>query len=66
MSNISRVASPQHFLIAERKKWASLYKFAGAAALVALAVNVLDVLLGFGETEIIVNGRQSAPEWFGL
>jgi hypothetical protein len=46
--------------------WKSLYKLGGVAALVALAANVLDVVLGFGETEIIVNGTKTAIEWFGL
>ena len=36
------------------------------AALVAFAANVLDVVLGFGETDIIVNGTKTASEWFGL
>lgn len=43
-----------------------LYKVAGVAALVALATNVLDVVLGFGETEILVNGTQPATAWFAL
>ena len=46
--------------------WNSLYRAAGVAALVALAANVLDVILGFGETEILINGVQTATGWFAL
>lgn len=44
----------------------TLYRLGGAAALVALAANVLDIILGFGETEVIVNGTQTALQWFAL
>jgi hypothetical protein len=44
----------------------ALYWVAGVAALVALAANVLDILLGFGEMEIVVNGTKPASEWFAL
>jgi hypothetical protein len=47
-------------------QWKGLYKLAGVAALVALSANLLDVVLGFGETEIIVSGAKSATEWFAL
>jgi hypothetical protein len=43
-----------------------LYTVAGVAALVALGANVLDVALGFGETELPVYGAKSAVEWFAL
>jgi hypothetical protein len=46
--------------------WKSLYKVADVAALVAFSANVLDVILGFGETDIIVNGTKTASEWFAL
>jgi hypothetical protein len=46
--------------------WTILYKLGGAAALVALSVNLLDVILGFGETEVIVNGTKTSLEWFAL
>ena len=44
----------------------SLYKVAGVAALVAMGANVLDVVLGFGETDIIVSGTMTATDWFAL
>lgn len=46
--------------------WKNLYKVAGVAALVAMCANVLDVALGFGETDIIVFGTMTATEWFAL
>jgi len=46
--------------------WESLYKVAGVAALVAMCANVLDVVLGFGETDIIVSGTMTATDWFAL
>lgn len=46
--------------------WKDLYTIGGAAALVALSTNLLDVILGFGETEAIVNGTKTALEWFAL
>ena len=48
------------------KRGKRLYQIAGVAALVALAANVLDVILGFGETEMIVYGAQRATDWFAL
>jgi hypothetical protein len=44
----------------------SFYKFVGVSALLALSANVLDVVLGFGETDIVVYGSRSATEWFGV
>jgi hypothetical protein len=44
----------------------SLYIIAGVAALLALAANVLDIILGFGETDIFVYGTMQATDWFGL
>jgi hypothetical protein len=46
--------------------WKSLYRIAGVAALVALLANLLDVVLGFGETEIIAYSTQTATDWFAL
>ncbi len=43
-----------------------LFTFAALAALLAMATNLLDIILGFGETEVIVNGTQSATQWFLL
>jgi hypothetical protein len=48
------------------KQTKSLYKLAGVAALVALAANVLDVVLGFGETDIAIYGAKTATDWFAL
>ncbi len=44
----------------------SLYRFAGAAALLALSANVLDVVLGFGDTDIAAYGTKTAVEWFAM
>jgi hypothetical protein len=46
--------------------WRSLYKVAGIAALVALSANLLDIILGFGETEIVISGSKTAIDWFML
>lgn len=43
-----------------------LYQLAGLAALLAMLANLLDVILGFGETDVIVNGTKGAVEWFSL
>ena len=50
----------------EDSRWRGLYRVAGVAALVALITNVLDVVLGFGGTELPVFGGQSAMDWFAL
>ncbi len=44
----------------------SLYKFAGIAALLAVSATLLDIILGYGETDIVVNGTKSALDWFLL
>src|SRR5574342_87742 len=46
--------------------WKTLFKLGGMAALVDLSANLLDVIFGFGETEVIVNGTKTALEWFAL
>lgn len=43
-----------------------LYLFAGCAAVLAMSANLLDVILGFGDTEIIVYGTKTATEWFSI
>jgi hypothetical protein len=48
----------------EGSGWRSLYYVAGAAALLALGVNVLDIVVGFGETELVIAGSQTALDWF--
>ncbi len=44
----------------------SLFKLGGAAAVLALATNLLDVALGFGGGEAVAYGGRSAVEWFSL
>ena len=44
----------------------TLYKLAGFATLLAMSVNLLDVIFGFGETELVAYGSRSAIEWFGI
>ena len=46
------------------RKW--IYKLGGVAALIALLANLLDVLLGFGSTEMVTYGTKSAIEWFAV
>lgn len=43
-----------------------LYRLAAVGALLAMTANLLDIVLGFGETDIMVNGTISAIEWFSL
>ncbi len=47
-----------------RRDW--LYMIAGFGALLAMSANLLDIILGFGETSIIVNGTMRAVAWFSL
>jgi hypothetical protein len=46
--------------------WQSLYKIAAAGALLAMCANLLDVILGFGDTEVATYGTKTAVDWFGL
>jgi hypothetical protein len=41
-----------------------LYTMGGIAALIALLINVSDVVLGFGGSEVITYGSQPAASWF--
>jgi hypothetical protein len=41
-------------------QWNWLYKIGGAAALTAMFANLLDVVLGFGGTEVVTYGTKSA------
>ncbi len=41
-----------------------LYTMGGTAALIALIVNVSDIVLGFGGSEVITYGSQPATSWF--
>ena len=47
-------------------QWNWLYKIGGAATLTAMFINVLDVLLGFGGTEVVTYGARSVTEWFAV
>lgn len=42
------------------------YKVAGVAAFIALSANLLDVILGFGNTEVVHYGTRTAVEWFAV
>lgn len=44
--------------------WKWIYKLGAVAALIAMFANLLDVLLGFGGTEMVTYGAKSAIEWF--
>jgi hypothetical protein len=46
--------------------WNWLYTMGGTAALVALLVNLSDVVLGFGSSEVITYGSQPAAAWFSV
>src|SRR5512138_1134816 len=46
--------------------WKWIYKLGAVAALTAMLANLLDVLLGFGSTEMITYGAKSAIEWFAV
>lgn len=45
---------------------AFLFRLAGIGALVALAANILDVVLGFGSSEVTTYGTKTALEWFSI
>jgi len=49
-----------------QSKIRGLYLLAGISALIAMAANLLDVVLGFGSTEITAYGTKSALDWFTL
>jgi hypothetical protein len=46
--------------------WKWIYKLGAVAALTAMSANLLDILLGFGSTEMVTYGTKSAIEWFAL
>jgi hypothetical protein len=46
--------------------WKRLYGIAFVATLIALSANLLDVILGFGETNMTAYGTMSAVAWFTL
>ena len=46
--------------------WRWIYKLGAMAALTAMLANLLDVLLGFGSTEMVTYSAKSAIEWFAL
>jgi len=47
-------------------QWNWLYKVGAVAALTAMFANILDVVLGFGGTEIVTYGTKSAAIWFAV
>jgi hypothetical protein len=47
-------------------QWSWLYKLGGTAALIALLTSLLDVIHGFGGTEVVSYGSRSALEWFAV
>ena len=46
--------------------WRWIYKLGAVAALTAMAANLVDIMLGFGGTEMVTYGTKSAVEWFGV
>ncbi|HLO32737.1 MAG TPA: hypothetical protein VK249_26565 [Anaerolineales bacterium] len=52
--------------VTTRASWKWIYKLGAVAAVTALLANLLDVLLGFGSTEMVTYGTKSAIEWFAL
>jgi hypothetical protein len=46
--------------------WKWIYKLGAVAAVTAMLANLLDVLLGFGGTEMVTYGTKSAVEWFAV
>jgi len=46
--------------------WQKLYTIGAIAAILAMLVSVSDVVLGFGATEVVINGTRSAAEWFAV
>jgi hypothetical protein len=46
--------------------WKWIYKLGAVAALTAMLANLLDVLFGFGGTEMVTYGTKSAIEWFAV
>lgn len=47
-------------------QWSWLYKLGGTAALIALLTSLLDVIHGFGGTEVVSYGSRSTLEWFAV
>jgi hypothetical protein len=46
--------------------WKWIYKLGAVAAITAMLANLVDVLLGFGGTEMVTYGTKSAIEWFAI
>lgn len=49
-----------------RASWKWIYKLGAFAALTAMAANLLDIILGFGGTDVVTYGTKSAIEWFAV
>lgn len=47
-------------------RWSWPYTLGAAAALTAMLVNVLDIVLGFGSSEMTTYGSKSAVDWFAI
>jgi hypothetical protein len=46
--------------------WKWIYTLGAVAALIAMGANILDILLGFGGSEMVTYGTKSAVEWFAV
>ena len=47
-------------------QWNWIYKVGGTTALIALFTSLLDIIHGFGGTEVVTYGSRSAIEWFSV
>jgi hypothetical protein len=61
-----RSAEARRSPVAVDSTWKSLYRLGGVAALIAFGANVLDIVLGFGETDLIIPGTKAVADWFAL
>ena len=46
--------------------WKWIYRLGAIAALIAMSANLVDVILGFGGTDMVTYGTKSAIEWFAV
>jgi hypothetical protein len=53
-------------ILSSGNSWKWFYKLGAVAAFTALLVNLLDIVLGFGGSEMVVSGSQSAMDWFAV
>lgn len=66
MKNTQAINQEMHHGEAIVVHWQKLYTIGATAAILAMLVNVSDVVLGFGGAEVMVNGTRSAAEWFAV